>query len=157
MIGLSGTGCVVRMVMLNDVGVWSRVLGLQPGEDDMNVYMVVGRLARDPEVRTTKKGTSVVKLSIPTEDGWGDRKKTTWHNVVVFGKAAEVVSQYKRKGDWVSVSGRLEVDEWQDKDGNKRKTPQLIADSVQFVGNKAAGYTHDDSYGTQPEEAEIPF
>ena len=105
MIGLSGTGCVVRMVMLNDVGVWSRVLGLQPGEDDMNVYMVVGRLAREPEVRTTKKGTSVVKLSIPTEDGWGDRKKTTWHNVVVFGKAAEVVSQYKRKGDWVTATG----------------------------------------------------
>tara|TARA_R110000824_G_scaffold22518_8_gene82365 strand:- start:127 stop:498 length:372 start_codon:yes stop_codon:yes gene_type:complete len=123
----------------------------------MNMYMVVGRLSRDPEVRTTKKGTSVVKLSIPTDDGWGERKKTTWHNVVVFGKGAELVAKYKKKGDWLSVTGRLEVDEWVDKEGNKRKTPQLIANDVQFVGNKAEGYKPDDSYGTQQGEDEIPF
>ena len=76
--------------------------------------------------------------------------------MVVFGKTAEIVSQYKKKGDWVCVQGRLEIDEWEDKDGNKRRTPQLIANSVEFVGNKT-NYVGDDSYGTQQGEDEIPF
>jgi single-strand DNA-binding protein len=127
-------------------------------EKDMpQSYMVTGRLSRDPEVRTSKAGKAVCKLSIPTDDGWGERKKTTWHNIVCFGKTAEIVAQYKKKGDWVCVQGRLEIDEWEDKDGNKRRTPQLIANSVEFVGNKAEGYKADDSYGTQQGESEIPF
>ena len=91
----------------------------------MNVYMVVGRLARDPDVRTTSKGTVIAKLSIPTDDGWGERKKTTWHKVTVFGKAAELLGQYKKKGDWVAVSGRLEIEEWEDKNGGMR-TPRHL-------------------------------
>ena len=127
-------------------------------EKDMpQSYMVTGRLSRDPEVRTSKAGKAVCKLSIPTDDGWGERKKTTWHNIVCFGKTAEIVAEYKKKGDWVCVQGRLEIDEWEDKDGNKRRTPQLIANSVEFVGNKAEGYKADDSYGTQQGEDEIPF
>ena len=72
----------------------------------MNVYMVVGRLARDPEVRTTSKGTVIAKLSIPTDDGWGERKKTTWHKVTVFGKAAELLGQYKNCLLYTSPSPR---------------------------------------------------
>tara|TARA_A100001201_G_scaffold134651_1_gene122405 strand:+ start:355 stop:711 length:357 start_codon:yes stop_codon:yes gene_type:complete len=118
----------------------------------MNVYMVVGRLARDPEVRTTSKGTVIAKLSIPTDDGWGERKKTTWHKVTVFGKAAELLGQYKKKGDWVAVSGRLEIEEWEDKNGGMRTTPVLIANDVKFVGKRQDVESFESS-----DVGEIPF
>ena len=123
----------------------------------MNLYVVVGRLARDPEMRDTKSGRQVCRLSIPTEDGWGEKKKTTWHNVVCFGKTAEVVGKYKKKGDWVSCTGRLEVNKYEDRDGVQKTSVSLVAENVSFVGNKVQGYVPDDSYGTREGEDEIPF
>ena len=122
----------------------------------MNVYMVVGRLSRDPELRESKSGSAICKLSVPTDDGWGERKKTTWHDVVCFGKTAEAVARHKKKGDWVSCRGRLEKETWEDRDGNKRLSVTLVADEVSFVGNKGQG-GYDQLPASPGADDEIPF
>ena len=143
-------------------GVWRGGCGVvgwwdSEGGEKMNLYVVVGRLSRDPELRESKGGTAICKLSVPTEDGWGERKKTTWHNIVCFGKTAEVVAKHKKKGDWVSCTGRLEVEKYTNRDGVEKVAVSLVAESISFVGNKVQGYEPDDSYGTREGEDEIPF
>ncbi len=85
----------------------------------MPAYMTItARLARDPETRTSNKGTSVCKLTLPVDTGWGDNKRTTWWTVSLFGKRAETAGAHLGKGQWVAVSGKPEVRTYEKKDGN---------------------------------------
>jgi single-strand DNA-binding protein len=116
----------------------------------LNQVIIVGRLGADPDVRYTTSGTAVAKLNVATVDSvkkndqWEDL--TEWHKVVVWGKSAEFCGQYMTKGSLVSIVGSIRTNQWEDKDGNKRYTTEILARDVQMMGGKSNG---DSSAPTQ--------
>lgn len=108
----------------------------------VNKVIIVGNLGRDPELRYTQGGTPVAQLSLATTRTYTNRNNervddTEWHRVVVWGKQAESCNQYLEKGRQVYVEGRLQTRSWDDNDGNKRYTTEIVAESVQFLGGGA--------------------
>ncbi len=100
-----------------------------------NVAVITGRLGKDPEMVPYGDGKNLCKFSMATDDGWGENKKTNWHRITVFGKTAELCNQYLSKGRMCQVVGRIDYDSYE-KDGIKRYTTDIIADSVEFLGGK---------------------
>ncbi len=109
----------------------------------VNKVILLGRLGADPEVRYMPSGMSVANLRVATNDGYKDRQtgqfveNTEWHRVAVFGKQADVVSQYTQKGSLVYLEGRIRTNKWQDQNGQDRFTTEIIATEVQFVGGRS--------------------
>jgi len=108
----------------------------------INKAMLFGNLTRDPELRALPSGMNVVNFSIATNRTYKDRdgkkqEQTDFHNVVVFGRQADLVNQYLRKGSSVFVEGRMQTRSWE-KDGEKKYRTEVVADRVQF-GPKASG------------------
>ena len=95
----------------------------------MNNMTIVGRIGRDPEIRYSNDGKAIATFSVATEYGRDDNKKTSWHNVVCFGSLAENVCASITKGSRVIVAGRFDVSEYE-KDGEKKKKHELVADAV---------------------------
>ena len=112
-----------------------------------------------PKIIYTKNGTAVCNFSVATDEGFGESKKTTWHNVVVWEKSGEACSKYLVKGSLVFVQGRTESREWEDKDGNKRRTTEVIAFRVQFLDSKRRDDDAPpaDSPSHSAPDSEIPF
>lgn len=113
---------------------------------------LIGNLGKDPEVRFTAGGTAVANLRVActsrakTKDGnWEDR--TEWVSLVCFGKTAENAGQYLAKGRQIYAEGRLQTREWQDKEGNKRYSTDVIADQVLFIGGRGEGAGSGESGG----------
>jgi len=110
----------------------------------VNKVILVGNLGRDPEVRATPSGQSICTLSVATSDRFTDRagqqrEQTEWHNVVVWGKQADLCGQYLKKGRQVYVEGRLTTRQYEAKDGTgKRYRTEVVAQRVQFLGGRAA-------------------
>jgi single-strand DNA-binding protein len=105
----------------------------------VNKVLLIGRLGNDPEVRYTTNGGAVANFNLATNESWTDKngqkqERTEWHRVVIWGKMAELCGQYLSKGRQAYVEGRLQTREWNDKEGNKRYTTEIIAQSVQFLG-----------------------
>ncbi len=105
----------------------------------VNKVILIGNLGADPELRTTGSGMAVVTLRLATTDkrkgqdgAWTDH--TEWHSVVVFGRTAETVNQYCRKGKQLFIEGRIQTRKWQDKEGHDRYTTEIVADNVRFLG-----------------------
>lgn len=110
----------------------------------VNKVILVGRLGQNPEIRYTPSGAAVANFSIATSESWTDKsnqkqEKTEWHRIVVWGKLAELCSQYLTKGRQVYVEGRLQTRQWQDKDGQTRYTTEVQAQTIQFLGAAQAG------------------
>jgi single-strand DNA-binding protein len=110
----------------------------------VNKAIIIGNLGRDPEVRFTPSGRAVAKFSVATTERWTDQQgqrqeKTEWHNIVVWGKQAETCGQYLSKGRQVYVEGRISTRSYDDKDGNKRYTTEIIARDVRFLGGAGGG------------------
>jgi single-strand DNA-binding protein len=108
----------------------------------VNKVILVGRLGQNPEVRYTPSGAAVANFSVATNESWVDKsgqkqERTEWHRIVVWGKLAELCSQYLTKGRQAYVEGRLQTREWQDKDGVKKYTTEVQAQTVQFLGGGA--------------------
>ncbi|MDB5038381.1 MAG: ssb [Bacteriovoracaceae bacterium] len=137
----------------------------------VNKVILVGRLGSDPEIRYTQQGVGVTNFNIATSENWIDKagekqEKTEWHRIVVWGKMAETCSQYLAKGRQVFVEGRLQTRQWEDKDGGKRYTTEVIAQTVQFLdrGDKPT-ISQGADQGSMPEmnppsvsaDADIPF
>ena len=124
----------------------------------LNKVMLIGRLGHSPELRQTQQGKSVCTFTLATDTGYGENKKTDWHKVTVFDKAADKCAKYLRKGSSVYVEGRLSYDTYE-KDGIKRTTVKIIANDVRFVGAKSdntdAVPQQDDSY--QPPMSDDTF
>jgi single-strand DNA-binding protein len=125
---------------------------------NINRVVMTGNLTRDPELRTTGGGTSVCSLRIACntrrkdESGnWTD--KPNYFDVTVWGAQGENCAQYLAKGRPVAIDGRLEWREWQDKDGNKRQSVDIIADSVQFLGSREGG---GDNGGRFTPQSDVP-
>ena len=106
----------------------------------MNKAIIVGRLGRDPEVRTTQGGTAVCTLAVATTDrekvGGEWQSVTEWHQVVVWGRQAELCGEHLAKGSSVSVIGRIKRRKYKAKDGSDRESLEIVADDVEFVGPK---------------------
>lgn len=100
---------------------------------------IVGRLGRDPESRETSGGKTVVTLSVATDHGWGENKRTTWTRVACFGKDAEFCQKYLAKGQRVTVAGDVYLDEWTDKQGGKRATLCMDARRVESIDRREDG------------------
>lgn len=101
------------------------------------ILTLVGRIARDPELRQSKSGTSVCELTIPVDTGYGDNVTTTWWRATLFGKKAEAAARYLRKGKWVTVSGEPQVRTYEKRDGSPGVSAEMVARDFGFVGNKA--------------------
>ncbi len=100
----------------------------------MNSVQLIGNLGRDPEMRHTQSGKAVCTIRIAVSNG--KDRDPEWIDVVCWDKTAELVSQWKKKGDQVAVEGRIQSREWDDKDGNKRRTTEIVAFKVHFIGGK---------------------
>src|SRR5580692_4076174 len=109
----------------------------------LNKAFVFGNLTRDPELRALPSGMNVVNFSVATNRTYKDRdgkkqEQTDFHNVVVFGRQADTVNQYLKKGSSVFVEGRMQTRSWEGKDGEKKYRTEIVADRVQF-GPRSAG------------------
>ena len=123
----------------------------------INKVILVGNLGADPEARYTQSGSPVTNFRIATSERWTGRdgqpqERTEWHRIVTFGKLAEHCRDYLSKGRQVYVEGRIQTREWQDRDGNRRWTTEIVAQTVQFLGRgggggQGGGGGYDDSYG----------
>src|SRR3954471_22694744 len=108
----------------------------------VNKVILIGNLGADPEVRFTPGGQAVCELRMATNEQWTDKQgakqeRVEWHRVVVWGKQAENCGKYLSKGRTAYVEGRLQTRQWDDKEGNKRYTTEIIANTVQFLGGGA--------------------
>jgi len=101
--------------------------------------MLIGNLGRDPEVRYTGSGAAVANFTLATNEVWTNKEgrreeHTEWHRIVVFGKTAEVCREYLKKGRQVYLEGRLQTRQWEDREGNKRTTTEIVASNIVFLG-----------------------
>lgn len=107
----------------------------------VNKVILIGRLGANPEVRYTTNGGAVANFTLATNESWTDKngqkqEKTEWHRIVIWGKLAELCGQYLAKGRQAYIEGKLQTREWNDKEGNKRYTTEVVAQSVQFLGGQ---------------------
>lgn len=124
----------------------------------VNKVILLGRLGQDPELKYTPGGSAVCNFSLATTESWTDKQgqkqeKTEWHRVVVWGKLAELCNQYLAKGRQAFLEGRLQTRSWDDKDGNKRYTTEILASTVQFIGGASAGATKDNNVDSSYSQA----
>ena len=110
----------------------------------VNKVILVGRLGRDPETRFTSGGQAVANFSVATDESYKDRngerqKRTEWHKIVVWGKQAEIAQQYLKKGSLVFIEGRIQSREWQDKEGQKRTSFEIVANNFRMLGGRGDG------------------
>src|SRR5262249_45129764 len=110
----------------------------------VNKVILVGNLGRDAELRYTPGGAAIAKFSLATTEKWTDKsgspqERTEWHNIDLWGKQAETLTEYLRKGKQVYVEGRLQTDEYTDKDGIKRRSTRVRCDRVVLLGGGGRG------------------
>ena len=117
----------------------------------LNRVEIIGRLGHPPSTRYTNSGTPVCNFSVATDEKWTDKdgnkqESTEWHNVVAWGKLAEICDQYLDKGKLIWLSGKLKTRKWQDKDGNDRYTTEIIASEMKMLSSKnESSYDNNNS------------
>lgn len=127
----------------------------------VNKAIILGSLGQDPDIRYTAGGAAVANISIATNEQWKDKEsgemqeRTEWHRVVFFGRLAEIVGEYLRKGSQVYVEGRIQTRKWQDKEGKDRYTTEIVANEMQMLGSKSGGTTASFDQ-TPPAEQSAP-
>ena len=141
----------------------------------INKVILIGRLGSDPEVRYTPSGVAVANFSVATSEEWKDKdsgekkERTEWHRIVAWRRLGEICGEYLSKGRQVYVEGRLQTRSWDDRDGNKKYTTEIVASDIQFLGSrdmsdggKPSGETgggggFQGAPGPGPEDDDIPF
>jgi single-strand DNA-binding protein len=130
----------------------------------VNKAILIGRLGKDPELRYTQSGSGVATFSLATDRQWKGQdgqkqRETTWHNIVVWGKRAEVVKEYLTKGQQIYIEGRIVNRSYDDKEGNKKYTSEVVLEDFAFLGSRSEtagspGTGSESSY--QPDSAPPP-
>ncbi len=120
----------------------------------VNKAIIVGNLGRDPEMRYTQNNTPVATFSVATTDQWTDKngerqERTEWHRVVAWARLAEICGQYLQKGKQVYIEGRLQTREWEDQNGQKRYTTEIVAREMQMLG-RAGDAPQRNEYDQRP-------
>ncbi len=137
----------------------------------INKVILIGNLGRDPEIRYTASGTAVANFTVATTENWTNKDgaketRTEWHRIVAWGRLGEICGEYLSKGKSVYIEGRIQTREWEDKEGNKRQTTEIVAYQMQMLGGK--GYTEsiseeppsvvtNNDTKTEIEQDDIPF
>ena len=127
----------------------------------LNKVMIIGHLGRDPEMRYTPSGRPVTTFSVATSRSWntsdGERRSDTeWFNVVAWGSLAEICKQYLAKGQQVYIEGRLQTRRWEDDNGNKRTTVEIVAKEMIMLGDRKKKTDQDSDEGSPEFEADSP-
>lgn len=143
----------------------------------VNKVIIVGRLGKDPEMKYTASGTAVANFNLATNYSMKDQEgnfidKTEWHRVVAFGRTAEVAGEYLAKGRLVYVEGRLQTRSWEDQNGQKRYTTEVVCSDMQLLGSRGEAEpkteeqpaneteettTEPEKPKTEDEEDDLPF
>jgi single-strand DNA-binding protein len=111
----------------------------------VNKVILVGNLGADPETRAMPSGATVANLRIATSESWRDKtsgeqqERTEWHRVALFGRLAEIASEYLRKGSQVYIEGSLRTRKWQDKQGQERYSTEIVGNDLQMLGGRGSG------------------
>ncbi|MEO1924951.1 MAG: single-stranded DNA-binding protein [Gammaproteobacteria bacterium] len=126
----------------------------------VNKVILVGNLGNDPDMRYTAGGAAVANISIATAESWKDKntgeqqERTEWHRVVFFGRLAEIVGEYLRKGSQIYVEGRLQTRKWTNKEGHDQYTTEIVANEMQMLGGRASGGSAN--YDSAPQQNSAP-
>jgi len=125
----------------------------------LNKVQLIGNMGKDPEIRTTQSGIKCANFSIATSESWMDKNtnqkttKTEWHRIVMWRGLAEIAEKWLKKGSTVYVEGKLTTKSWDDQNGQKRYTTEIVVDNMQMLGGKQQG---DQSQGQEPPPATGP-
>jgi single-strand DNA-binding protein len=128
---------------------------------NLNKVFILGNLTRDPELRQTTTGQSVCSFGVATNSFYTDKsgqkqKNAEFHNVVVWGRQAEIVNQFLKKGSSILVEGRIQTRSWQDKQGQTHKTTEIISEKVQLGPRSSGGASQFSGGAARPERTEEP-
>ena len=136
----------------------------------VNKAILVGRLGKDPEVKYMPDGTMVTNFTLATDEQWKDKngekvQKTEWHRIVTYRKLAEICGNYLVKGKLVFIEGRIQTRSWDDKEGGKRYTTEIVASNMQMLDSKGQNKagdplpdsTHIPSVDTSAPMEDVPF
>ncbi len=133
-------------------------------KSSVNKVIIVGRLGQDPDGRFTPQGTAVSNLSIATSESWRGKdgeiqEKTEWHRAVMFGKMAETANEYMKKGSLVYVEGRLQTRSWEDNNGVKKYSTEILVDNFTMLGKKGdtGGAPQGAPKSDAPTDDDLPF
>lgn len=122
----------------------------------VNKVILIGNLGKDPEVKYLENNVAVAKFPLATSETWKDRttgekkEHTEWHNIVLWRGLAEVVEKYLKKGQKVYIEGKLKTRSWEDKDGNKRYTTEIVADNMTMLSPKDGGESTESTISDAP-------
>lgn len=130
----------------------------------VNKVILIGNLGGDPEIRYTQSGSAVANVNIATTEAWtdkesgGKREQTEWHRVVFFGRLAEIVNEYLKKGSQVYIEGRIQTRKWQDQSGQDRYSTEIVAREMQMLGGRGGGSSgnYDQSAPSAPSSPREP-
>lgn len=119
----------------------------------VNKVILVGNLGNDPELRYTGAGTPVCNFRVATNEQWYDKEgqkqeRTEWHRIVTWAGLAENCGQYLEKGRQVYIEGKMQTRQWEDREGNKRYTTEVVALNVQFLGKRPQGERQEEDTGS---------
>jgi single-strand DNA-binding protein len=131
----------------------------------LNKVQLIGALGKDPEIRFTPDGKAIANLTIATSEVWKGKdgqkaEKTEWHRIAAFGKLAEIIGEYLKKGSKVYFEGKLQTRKWQDKQGQDRYTTEIVADKMEMLGGKPAQeepQPDDKPHAGQAQDDDPPF
>ncbi|BBH54568.1 single-stranded DNA-binding protein [Fluviispira sanaruensis] len=120
----------------------------------VNKVILIGRLGQEPEIRSTAGGQQVCTLNIATSESWtkdgNKEERTEWHRVVLWGRQAELAHKYLRKGRMVYIEGKLQTRSWQDQQGQKRYTTEIVANNMQFLESAGTNANRDQNNDIPP-------
>ncbi len=128
----------------------------------LNKAMIIGNLTRDPELRQTTNGQAVCSFGVATNRNWKDasgekQEQTEFHNVVAWGRLAEIIAQYLKKGNKIFIEGRLQTRDWEGQDGVKRYRTEIVADNMVMLGGaRGESTSFAQSSDSQPPIINIP-
>ena len=127
----------------------------------VNKVILIGRLGKDPDMRYTPSGTAVANFSLATNSAFKDsdgnwNDKTEWHNIVTFGRTAEIAGEYLKKGKLVYIDGRLQTSSWEDQNGQKRYKTEVVASELQLIGPRGEGESSSESVEASESAEETP-
>lgn len=136
----------------------------------VNKAIILGHLGKDPEVRYSQGGAAIANFTVATSEQWKDQQgekqgRTEWHRVVAFGRLAEIVGEYLKKGSQVYIEGRIQTRKWQDQSGQDRYTTEIVAADMQMLGSRDGQRAQQEPKQNQPHDAgfddelndDIPF
>ncbi len=127
----------------------------------LNRVLLIGNLGADPELSYTPSGTAKATIRLATHEVWTNKsgekgERTEWHRVIAWGRLAEICGEYLTKGRQVLIEGRLQTRSWEDRDGNKRWTTEIVASNMQMLGSPRAAPSETGPPSPSPEKPDLP-